>query len=319
MGSASPERGRRQRAPGPLTRALDTACLRIDQLNELTESSVLGIGRSLGEIVEGARSYAREARATLEVFGGTHRERGVAELIRSQNEILSSYVELIRAQVERQSQVAREAVSASARIAQMGHQISSVAAQSRLLSLNASIEAARIGSAGKAFGVIASEMTNLSRQVESTSHSVNELVASLSETLPGMAAAAKEMHASSEAFIGDISTSIGEVETSARGLTQSAEHTLRLGDECIANILSLSQSALSCLQCQDPVAQGMQALASDFRSVVVRFDALGPGPDDGWRSELQALPPDFEEHDIKRISVVAPDENAPDPGEVLLF
>jgi methyl-accepting chemotaxis protein len=318
MSPASRNRGRGGGSPGPLSRALDAACHRIDQLNELTESSVLGIGRSLGEIVEGARGYAREARTTLEGFGGTQAERGVAELIRAQNEILSSYVELIRAQVERQSAVTREAVSASTRIAQMGRQISSVAAQSRLLSLNASIEAARIGSAGKAFGVIASEMTNLSRQVESTSNSVNELVASLSQTLPGMAAAAKEMHASSEAFIGEISESIGEMETTARGLTQSAEHTLRRGDECIANILSLSQSALSCLQFQDPVAQGLHALASDFRSVVVRFDVLAAN-DDGWRSELRAVPPDFEEQDIKRISVVAPDQEAPDAGEVLLF
>lgn len=265
-----------------LDSGLRKATRRVDKLAELTESSVLSIGESVESIVGDAQQYAKYARATLEDVAGSDQGEGIAQLVANQNEILSTFVSEIQRQVAHQSRVADAAIQAASKIRSLGNQISSVASQSRLLSLNASIEAARIGKGGKAFGVIASEMTNLSRQVESTSHAVNTLVENLSETLPGVAEAARDMRTASESFIGEISESIERVNSKATGLEESVQGTMHSGDETIAKILSHSQDALSALQFQDPVAQGLVGITRDFKEVAAAIEALVGGSPEEW-------------------------------------
>lgn len=301
------------RVTGVLEEGLRQATRRVEKLAELTESSVLSIGESVESIVCDAQEYAKHARATLEDVAGSNEGKGIAQLVADQNEILSTFVAEIQKQVAHQAKVADAAISAASKIRNLGNQITSVAAQSRLLSLNASIEAARIGTGGRAFGVIASEMTNLSRQVEFTSHSVNTLVENLSETLPGVAEAARDMRTASESFIGEISDSIQRVNSKARGLEDSVQATMHSGDETIAKILSHSQDALSALQFQDPVAQGLVGITRDFQDVAGSVEAILRGESTvGWGEthvpESRNGSEDGEE-----------DEDDVEAGEVMLF
>jgi methyl-accepting chemotaxis protein len=78
---------------------------------------------------------------------------------------------------------ARETVSTledrSKEIAQVVTVISKVAAQTKLLALNANIEAARAGSAGNGFAVVASEVKELAEQTERATSDIIELVRSV--------------------------------------------------------------------------------------------------------------------------------------------
>lgn len=59
--------------------------------------------------------------------------------------------------------------------------ITDVASQTNLLSLNASIEAARAGDAGRGFGVVATEIKKLASQSESSASQIRDIVAEMSE------------------------------------------------------------------------------------------------------------------------------------------
>ena len=86
-----------------------------------------------------------------------------------------------------QMRVIEEAISGTAQVvAGLGEQvntigtivdtISDIASQTNLLSLNASIEAARAGSAGKGFAVVADEIRKLADQSDSSAGKITELV-----------------------------------------------------------------------------------------------------------------------------------------------
>ena len=308
-----------------LRRSLQLAVRRIGQLNRMTETGTLSTGRSLEAIVREAQSYAQRARSTLEGIAGSEDQRGIADLIASQNQILEGFIQEMRSQIERQAEVARAALRSSSQIASLGNEIGAVAFQSRLLSLNASIEAGRMGQQGRAFGVIAAEMTKLSQQVESTSKAVNELVSVLSAALPSVFDAAEEMRGSSEAFITEIGGSISKVDEGVKQLAESVQHTLHAGDRSIAAILGHSQEALSSLQFQDPVAQGLVAVAKDFNHAartaceLVAGSPIAsrpvPSAQDGPASHVAEK---SDQEEIRHVSVIA-NSKGPPPGEVLLF
>lgn len=307
-----------------LRRSLQTAVRRIGQLNRMTESGALSAGRSLESIVSQAQVYTLRARSTLEGIAGSEDQRGIAQLISVQNEILDSFVQQIRVQIDRQAEVARAALQSSSQIASLGNQIGAVAFQSRLLSLNASIEAGRLGDQGRAFGVIAAEMTKLSQQIESTSKAVNELVSSLSATLPSVSDATKEMQTSSEVLINDIGGSMSQLDQKVKDLALSVQHTLHAGDQCIAEIIRHSGDALSSLQFQDPVAQGLVAVAKDFnyaaRTVhqTVISSALASRPMPG-SPQSRVIDRAGRAEEIEHVAVVANIPKASPAGEVVLF
>ena len=70
----------------------------------------------------------------------------------------------------------KEANTAVARIGDMVSMITDIASQTNLLSLNASIEAARAGDAGRGFGVVASEIKNLAEQSSSSAEQIRSIV-----------------------------------------------------------------------------------------------------------------------------------------------
>lgn len=61
--------------------------------------------------------------------------------------------------------------------------IDGITSQTSLLSLNASIEAARVGEAGKGFAVVASEISNLAEQTQSATVDITELINNISTEL----------------------------------------------------------------------------------------------------------------------------------------
>ena len=152
--------------------------------------------------------------------------------------------------------------SAAQRIGDVVTLIQEIAEQTNLLALNATIEAARAGEAGKGFAVVASEVKNLASQTakatadistqvteiqEATQTSataiadISKTIQDLSEISSSIASAVEEQAAATQEIAGnvhraasgtqDVSTNIATVSTSAQESQSSANAVLGSADE----------------------------------------------------------------------------------------
>src|SRR5205085_3448299 len=105
-----------------------------------------------------------------------------------------------------------ELSQAAGRIGDVVKLITAIAEQTNLLALNATIEAARAGEAGRGFAVVASEVKQLASQTAKATEEIGSQIA-------GMQAATRE----SVGAIKEISTTIGRISEIASTIAAAVE------------------------------------------------------------------------------------------------
>jgi methyl-accepting chemotaxis protein len=127
--------------------------------------------------------------------------------VASATEEMSSSVNEISRQVQESSRIAGEAVKqaqqtdarinelsqAASRIGDVVKMITAVAEQTNLLALNATIEAARAGEAGRGFAVVASEVKALAAQTAKATEEISTQIASMQTATEDSVGAIKEI------------------------------------------------------------------------------------------------------------------------------
>ncbi|RMD04789.1 methyl-accepting chemotaxis protein [Clostridium autoethanogenum] len=103
--------------------------------------------------------------------------------------------------------------------------IEDIANETKMLGLNAAIEAARAGQAGSGFGVVANQIRKLSEQAKSTVPKIKKLTDSIKEKVDGSSKKSKGSLASSQeqaAATEEITASIEEITTMSEKLSEIA-------------------------------------------------------------------------------------------------
>ena len=191
---------------------------------------------SLEHMIESQARGVSEASAAVEEMIGniSSVNQSVDKMARSFSELRSnaqSGIEKQRAvnervdQIENQSQMLQEANAA----------ISSIAEQTNLLAMNAAIEAAHAGEAGKGFAVVADEIRKLSEtstvqsktigdQLTNIKDSINEVVAASSEASVAFEAVSKKL-AETDALVMQIKSAMEEQNEGSKQITDTL-HTM---------------------------------------------------------------------------------------------
>ncbi|MEP3115844.1 HAMP domain-containing methyl-accepting chemotaxis protein [Nisaea sp.] len=277
----------------------DQRTLRIEELTKSFDSTAAETLTSVSEAAENLRGSANSLTQTADrsssmagmASSASNQATENVQTVASAAEELSASITEISQQVSRSTQVADQAVEDaeqsrvlvhrladnSAKIGEVVKLITDIAEQTNLLALNATIEAARAGEAGKGFAVVASEVKNLATQTaqateeistqiqtiqDDTQHTVSsiqhiaERIEEINKISAGVATAVEEQSAATQEIarnVSDAASSTGSANENIGGVSDATQETMTISGE----VLSASEQ--------------VSAKSGDLSKVVQRF------------------------------------------------
>ncbi len=195
---------------------------------------------------------------------------GNVESVAAATEEFTASIGEVSEQVARSSEMGKAAVvkvrdanstvetlaTAADKIGEVVGLINDIAEQTNLLALNATIEAARAGEAGKGFAVVASEVKNLANQ---TAQATEEIVHQISS----MQTATKE----AVSAIGGIGESIDEIDETGTAIAGAIEEQNAVVNEISSNIQQAVEGVRTVAETIREVASGAESTNSSVAGI----------------------------------------------------
>lgn len=169
---------------------MTTMIEKIQAASQSIASTVEELTASNGDLASRTEAQAANLEETVAAMGAltqTVRDNAVNahrahELVRSTNRIAEDGHAVVNQVVDTMTRIH----ASSGKIAEINTVVDSIAFQTNILALNASVEAARAGAEGRGFAVVASEVRNLAQRSASAAQEIRQLIAeSVTQTSEG--------------------------------------------------------------------------------------------------------------------------------------
>ncbi|MCG3084420.1 methyl-accepting chemotaxis protein [Anoxybacillus kestanbolensis] len=160
-----------------------------------------------------------------------------ADIGKKEMDVLIDSIEQIKQAFETVTNHVRILTTSVQKISGITEMISTISDQTNLLALNAAIEAARAGEAGKGFAVVADEVRKLAEQSKSFTEDIVQLITSISKNTD------------------DVIHTSGEVELFIKDQSNAVEKTVRSFADILTSISHIAPLIVSTEQAMDEIVK----------------------------------------------------------------
>jgi methyl-accepting chemotaxis protein len=266
-----------------------------DEFEAAVGSIVANVSASAVQLEAAAGTLTRTAESTQnlssQAAGASEQASSNMQSVASATEELSASVDEIGRQVQESNRIAEAAVGqaqqtdgrigklsrAAQEIGDVVKLITAIAEQTNLLALNATIEAARAGEAGRGFAVVASEVKSLASQTAKATDEISSHIAGMQEATQESVAAIKEIGgtiAQISSIASTIASAVEEQGSATQEIARSVQTVAEGTHEAAANIREVNRGAMETGSASGNVLDSARSLSSEstrLREELARF------------------------------------------------
>ncbi|MDB4837986.1 methyl-accepting chemotaxis protein [Marinomonas sp.] len=243
--------------------------------NTLEASNAVDVlSDSTNVITDNVDNTTQQISSTLELS-----EKGIVQMKSSQQSITNLAKKLNDA-----NKVVTELNEQAQSIAGIVSTIDDISEQTNLLALNAAIEAARAGEAGRGFAVVADEVRNLSSRTSASTTEIQNMIISVQQSSAktvelikdstGLATGSVDDADQAQKMINDIMAAVQEIENMAQCISSATQEQLKVGMDISTrtnNIKSLANNLSTEAASTEKQVEELNLLSSDLQRETNKF------------------------------------------------
>ncbi|MCE9953961.1 methyl-accepting chemotaxis protein [Aeromonas allosaccharophila] len=311
-------------------KALPIWSQQIENSRQQTEAAMIdltqrfsGLANKLEEAVNASHLAAGEL--------GDANSRGMAGVLSESQRQLNEVVAILHsAQANRDAMLGeiKSLTTYTIELNTMAMDVAKIASQTNLLALNAAIEAARAGEAGRGFAVVADEVRNLSRLSSETAQKMTDKVETINTAIGRAFQIAENAAARDHASALNSEQTIEQVLARFRHATDSLAESASLLQNESTDIHREISSVIVSLQFQDRVSQilshvrqNMESLSSHLIASEQNSNSSGPIQIDAnrWLAEMELSYATDEQRNIHHGRTTRSTKAQPSSADITFF
>jgi methyl-accepting chemotaxis protein len=261
------------------------------QLSAVTEQTSVGmngqrletdqVATAMHEMSATVQEVARNAEEASQAASDADREARAGDAVVSEAVI---QIERLSQEMLRSTEAMAKLESESNRIGSVMDVIKAVAEQTNLLALNAAIEAARAGEAGRGFAVVADEVRGLAQRTQKSTEEIEQLVAGLQQGTQQVAAAMQNSHNLTESSVeltrkaglalNDITAKVSNIQAMNQQIAAAAEEQGAVAEEISRSVVNVRDISEQTATASDETAASsieLARLGNELQAMVSRF------------------------------------------------